>query len=202
MRIHYHSIPHSIHPYCSTSNSCELCPAGTSSSGGTSYCFSSTVRDALLDFKSSTSCSSPCTSNPCDSWTGSNYCSGSWTGISCTNGLVTRINLYGRLLSGSLPASWSTLTGLTSLDISTNVLTGRLPMEWSNLVGLSLLYLYSNQLTSTIPQEWTALTNLNQAGLDLNDTSICGSIPLNLIGKVLPSSFSDCMCPVGSFFNR
>ena len=58
---------------------------------------------------------------------------------------------------GPLPASWSALTALTFIDLSSNALTGTLPREWASgtlLVVLRTINLAANQLWSTIPAEW------------------------------------------------
>ena len=50
----------------------------------------------------------------------------SWYGITCENGHVTRLSIYGNNLVGSLPADLSSLTNLQTLWLSSNQLSGNI----------------------------------------------------------------------------
>ena len=55
----------------------------------------------------------PCVNpNPYTNWTSGNPCDGNWTGIYCTNSVVTAIEVFGHCLSGTLPDSLTQLSGL------------------------------------------------------------------------------------------
>lgn len=43
---------------------------------------------------------------------------------------LRRLGLSGCGLNGTLPAAWSTLTNLTSMDLSRNALVSTLPPQW------------------------------------------------------------------------
>eukprot|EP00191_Tetraselmis_sp_GSL018_P023304 CAMPEP_0177624198 /NCGR_PEP_ID=MMETSP0419_2-20121207/29351_1 /TAXON_ID=582737 /ORGANISM="Tetraselmis sp., Strain GSL018" /LENGTH=143 /DNA_ID=CAMNT_0019124887 /DNA_START=361 /DNA_END=794 /DNA_ORIENTATION=+ len=45
--------------------------------------------------------------------------------------------MIGANLSGTLPAQWSALTGLSSMSLISSGLLGELPPQWSTLAGLS-----------------------------------------------------------------
>lgn len=54
------------------------------------------------------------------SWTSKTVCNGSftaWDGVRCINGRVTQLHLSSAGLVGTLPAAWSNLTSLWSLDV-------------------------------------------------------------------------------------
>ena len=141
---------------------------------------SSTETNALLAFKSSTSCGYSgclCTTNPFDTWTGT-ACSGSnstWDGVTCTSGSVGTISLSGRCLKGGLPMDWAMLTALIDLDLYNNAMTGRLPVEWSSLTNLDYMRLGINSLSLTLPPEWGSLTALTF--LSLHENNLNGSLP-------------------------
>lgn len=55
-------------------------------------------------------------------------------------------NLAQNALTGPLPAQWSSLSSLASLDASSNYLSGPLPDSWRALDSLQELRLASNNL--------------------------------------------------------
>ena len=91
---------------------------------------------------------------------------------------VTKINLYGDNLSGTIPTELGSLTGLTRLSISINQLSGTIPGELGNLTSLTQLFLNANDLSGTIPGELGNLTGLEDLYLHANDLS--GTIPTEL----------------------
>ncbi|WP_041257381.1 FG-GAP-like repeat-containing protein [Fibrella aestuarina] len=102
-----------------------------------------------------------------------------WYGVGCDgNGRVTSLVLGNNQLSGSLPASLSTLTSLTTLALDNNQLTGSLPDGLRALTGLTSLSLGGNQFSGTIPVSLTALSNLESLNLERNQ--LTGSMPANL----------------------
>ncbi|KAK7199218.1 Leucine rich repeat N-terminal domain containing protein [Novymonas esmeraldas] len=91
--------------------------------------------------------------------------------------LLTRIRAdgLGSSLSGTLPASWSRLTQLTTVFLAGNALTGPLPGAWSSLTGLELFNAGKNAFTGTLPAEWGSLRRLSF--LDVSVNQLTGPIP-------------------------
>ncbi|KAK7199195.1 Leucine rich repeat N-terminal domain/Leucine Rich Repeat/Leucine Rich repeat [Novymonas esmeraldas] len=90
---------------------------------------------------------------------------------------LTQVQISGKgaMVSGSLPASWSRLTGLTEVTLAGNALTGPLPAEWSDMRLLESLNLGKNQLTGPIPESWGLMAQLSH--LALNNNQLAGAIP-------------------------
>ncbi|KAK1430080.1 hypothetical protein QVD17_12580 [Tagetes erecta] len=139
---------------------------------------------------------------------GSDPCGGSWDGITCTNGRVTKITLASMQLVGDLPGDIGQLSELRILDLSYNKgLTGSLTSQVGNLRKLTHLFLVgcgftgpipgtignierlislslsSNSFTGPIPASVGNLTNLYW--LDLTANKLTGNIPVS--NKITPS---------------
>jgi Leucine-rich repeat (LRR) protein len=99
-----------------------------------------------------------------------------WTGVTCAWGHVQRISLTTNNLSGNLPATLGSLTGLQYLWLSGNQLSGGIPPELGNLTSLQSLRLGVNQLSGSIPPELGRLASLQDFNLFTNQLS--GNIPL------------------------
>ncbi len=101
-----------------------------------------------------------------------------WDGITVAGSpaRVTKLELSGKSLDGTIPSSLSDLTSLTELDLGGNALTGSIP-DLSALTSLGILTLGPNNLLSAgpIPSWLTAQTSLTS--LDLSNTNRTGSIP-------------------------
>ncbi|WP_177236632.1 FG-GAP-like repeat-containing protein [Spirosoma endophyticum] len=108
--------------------------------------------------------------------TGCNPCG--WSGVTCTNGRVTGLNLYDNNLRGSIPTSLSALTNLQDLNMSVNQLGGNIPASLGTLSNLINLVLNNNQLSGSIPESFSGLTNTSAIHLENNQLS--GSIPTSL----------------------
>ncbi|CAI7890087.1 unnamed protein product, partial [Closterium sp. NIES-54] len=83
-------------------------------------------------------------------WVAGGDCSWASNLMCDAQGMVTRINLYNALLTGSIAGSISALDRLTYLDLSHNRLIGSIP----SIIGMSrlnFLNLSSNNLTGSIP---------------------------------------------------
>ena len=66
---------------------------------------------------------------------------------------------------GTIPSSLSLYSlSLTYLDFSTNLLTGTVPAELSALTGLQRLALSSNKLSGTVPSQLSLFTKLSYVG--------------------------------------
>ena len=103
-----------------------------------------------------------------------------WTGVSCSDGVITDLILTLKGIAGTIPTSISALTGLTTLDLHHNSITGTLPSEMSTLTGLTVLRLRNNSITGTLPSELSGLTSL--VNLPLWSNSITGTLPSELSG--------------------
>ncbi|XP_052144293.1 probable leucine-rich repeat receptor-like protein kinase At1g68400 [Oryza glaberrima] len=110
---------------------------------------------------------------------------GTWRGVSCAGGRVTRLVLEGFGLSGdaALPAL-ARLDGLRVLSLKGNGLTGAIP-DLSPLAGLKLLFLAGNSLSGPIPPSIGALYRLYR--LDLSFNNLSGVVPpeLNRLDRLL-----------------
>ncbi|PKU76746.1 receptor-like kinase TMK4 [Dendrobium catenatum] len=118
---------------------------------------------------------------PVDWKAGSDPCSPKWSGVSCSGGRITGINLRGRGIAGTLPASISSLSGLQSLFLSGNQLSGPLP-SLGGLAALEVISLDSNLFSSVPSDFFSGLSSLQK--LSINDN------PLS--PWQLPDSLADC----------
>ena len=99
-----------------------------------------------------------------------------WQGITLDGqGRVSRLDLRGQGLDGTLPSSIATLTYLTHLTLDDNNLEGPIPPELGTLEDLVHLRAHSAALTGGLPGELGNLENLEQ--LDLSDNDLAGAIP-------------------------
>jgi Leucine-rich repeat (LRR) protein len=132
---------------------------------------------ALLDLYTNTA-GATWTDSPANNWNVTNTpCS--WTGVTCSGGVVTQLIRSSQNLSGSPNPYLNGLTNLTSLDLSHNSLNGNLPITWPS-TNLTYIALNNNQFGGSIPTLPAGLTYLN---LSYN-TSVSGSIP------ILPASLT------------
>jgi hypothetical protein len=116
------------------------------------------------------------------SGTGANgaYCS--WTGISCTDGKVTEIDIWSGKgitdLKGKLPpaGAFSGLDSLVEVTISDQPgITDTLPDDWARLQQLRHVSVANNSLIGTIPESWGSLKGLTKLWLFRN--ILTGSLP-------------------------
>ncbi|CAN4099924.1 unnamed protein product [Withania somnifera] len=90
-------------------------------------------------------------------------------GVTCDNetGLVTKISLDNKSLSGVISPSIFSLKSLTSLGLPSNSLSGKLPSELTNCTSLKMLNVTGNNMNGTIP-DLSKLTNLEVLDLSIN----------------------------------
>ena len=114
-----------------------------------------------------------------------------WYGITCLSEAwprrITKIDLSGNDLSGSLPGELSRLTQLRELRIDNSgpghrfrKLTGNLPAVLGQLEHLEVLLLGDNEFTGSIPIEYGNLANLRE--LSLANSNLTGPIPESFTG--------------------
>jgi hypothetical protein len=127
----------------------------------------------------------------------------SWTGVSCTNGVVTALDLYSASIwiAGTFPWELVLLTNLITLDFSFSQFTGVIPTRINELTNMEILwmehnlfsgplipdlpesligiYLHGNDFTGSIPDVWgSSLTNLQE--LLIYENQLTGTIPSSL----------------------
>lgn len=120
--------------------------------------------------------------NWCGTKSNGNYVNGpctgttAWLGVSCTNGVVQKVDLADKGLQGSLPTTLSLLTGgLTDLLLSDNSLTGTIPFQFGSLTKMGFLNLSRNKLSGTLPSSLGALTKM--FAIYVQGNSLTGPIP-------------------------
>jgi hypothetical protein len=93
--------------------------------------------------------------------TSGNSCNWSTTDLNVFSGLdsLTSLTIRYSQLRGAIPASWSRLVKLQTLDLRNNSITGMAP-EFGNLSNLATLTLNNNQIAGALPPEFGNLTNL------------------------------------------
>lgn len=104
-----------------------------------------------------------------------------WDGVETDgSGRVTRLDLGGNGLRGTLPVALAQLSHLQGLYLSSNQLSGAIPAELGNLANLRQLNLSYNQLSGAIPAELGELAGLDL--LDLHGNQLSEAIPVELGG--------------------
>ena len=101
-----------------------------------------------------------------------------WYGLTCNEGHVTQVELYGNHLQGTIPPEIGDLLKLWELGLNRNELNGPIPRELGKLVNLSFLFLEDNQLSDSIPAELGNMSAL--VFLKLQNNQLSGSIPPSL----------------------
>lgn len=126
-----------------------------------------------------------------------------WSGVTVTDGRVTRLNLSNASLTGTIPESLGSLSGLKSLDMSNNSLSGTIPESLGSLSELEFLDLSNNSLSGSAPR-MDALTGLITLDLSRNALTALPALPAsagleylafreNQLNGILPnlSAFAD-----------
>ncbi|CAA7408781.1 unnamed protein product [Spirodela intermedia] len=113
------------------------------------------------------------------SWTPrTDPCSGTWAGVACRGGRVTRILLQDRHLQGTVDDTLTFLPYLRLLNLSHNRLTGELPDGFLRLRRLRRIDLSVNNISGHIPSEIARLPRLLTLRLERN--LLTGEIPSSL----------------------
>jgi hypothetical protein len=128
------------------------------------------------------SCTRDCASTTCSIYQDGRNLGGTlpdvFDRLACASKIVL-MNLGSNGIGGTVPASFSSLTGLTFLGFYDNNLRGTVPASFSALTNLVLLWFDGNQLGGTVPTSLSALTNLERL-----------SFASNQLGGALPASFT------------
>ncbi|XP_076934799.1 uncharacterized protein LOC143601214 [Bidens hawaiensis] len=99
-----------------------------------------------------------------------------WTGITCnSNGIVEKLDLSGRNLSGKIPDEIQRLRGLTSINLCCNGFSSPLPKSLSNLTRLEMLDLSQNYFVDSFPSGLGMAAGLSLLNASSNNFS--GDIP-------------------------
>ncbi|XP_021756793.1 putative leucine-rich repeat receptor-like serine/threonine-protein kinase At2g24130 [Chenopodium quinoa] len=138
----------------------------------------SSDRAALLSFMS---CIDLDPQGALKTWNSSHIHVCNWTGVTCSinETRVTKLDLRGRLLRGTISASLGNLKSLSILDLSENFFQGQIPPQLGSIPGLSQISLASNLLQGEIPPELGSLKQLNY--LNLGSNNLVGRIPEPLL---------------------
>eukprot|EP01039_Chlorochromonas_danica_P011752 gene11752-13205_t len=108
----------------------------------------------------------------------SNPCSG-WYGVSCAlvdnDCHIIQIYLAQNNLTGTIPASISSIMYLEEFVLNTNSLFGSIPSSLGSLEAMEYLYLYENELVGPIPSSLGQMKRLVSLGLYSNQ--LTGTIP-------------------------
>ncbi|KAK8935194.1 hypothetical protein KSP39_PZI013178 [Platanthera zijinensis] len=106
-----------------------------------------------------------------------------------TLSLITSIDLSGNSLSGEIPQTLTDLNGLINLNLSENHLTGKIPGNIGGMHELESLDLSNNQLFGEIPTNMSFIRFLSV--LNISNNNLSGEIPPGgQFGTFNPSSFS------------
>jgi hypothetical protein len=130
-------------------------------------------RQALVDLYHSTH--GQLWNDQTNNWLQGDPCDNQWTGVSCSEGHISKLELNDAGLSGQLPASLSQLSQLNTLDVGNNHIHGSIPTSITALSKLQTLMLASNQLTGYLPVNLGDMTALQIVFLDNN--RLLGAIP-------------------------
>ena len=105
-----------------------------------------------------------------------------WHGVTVGGPLerVTKLELPGWSLNGTIPPALGQLSHLVSLDLSGNRLAGGIPPSLGGLPRLVALRLHRNRLTGPVPPEFAKLPRLEELQLQEND--LTGPAPPQLGG--------------------
>lgn len=121
-------------------------------------------------------------------WTDPDPCN-KWGKVECSGGRVTKIQIGGQGLQGSLPQSISNLSSLQIFEVMRNSLTGPLP-TFSGLKNLQRILLNDNNFTSIPSDFFTDLNALQVAYFDNNKFMSGWRIPDSLLSASSLATFS------------
>jgi hypothetical protein len=166
-------------------------------------------RDVLIELYNSTG-GKNWTSN--SGWLGDFGTECDWSGISCLENHVVRLDLSNRGLTGSIPKILVLLAHLKELDLSNNMLGGTLPSIFGNdsglsttigvasdedqrLIRLEVMHLHNNQFSGSIPKnlgsiQVLTLHNNKFTGSIVRECTFLGNVSGDEICESIFSSFA------------
>nr|GMD93364.1 receptor-like protein kinase 5 [Ipomoea batatas]GME19830.1 receptor-like protein kinase 5 [Ipomoea batatas] len=113
-------------------------------------------------------------------WTSSSdHCT--WLGITCRNGVVTKIQLGRLIINDTIPPFICDLKNLTHLDLNNNNIPGSFPAFLYNCSKLEYLDLSFNNLSGIIPDDISLLFPRLQV-LKLSSNWFMGGVPAGIEG--------------------
>lgn len=113
------------------------------------------------------------------SWNDStNFCN--WRGVTCgrRHKRVTKLDLHGLRLRGSVSPHIGNLSFLRLIELSNNSFSGEIPPEVGRLFRLQYLYLANNTFTGEIPAQLSNCSELRE--IDFGRNRLLGRIPSEL----------------------
>jgi len=109
------------------------------------------------------------------------------------SGLTTLLHLYisSNEINGTLPSELGLMSNLETFEVDSNQITGTLPSELGLMKNLKYLRVSSNQLSGSMPSELGLLSNLLY--LEVNSNELTGTIPseLGLLKQVIQIDLRD-----------
>nr|GLL39758.1 receptor-like protein kinase 5 [Ipomoea trifida] len=104
-----------------------------------------------------------------------------WLGITCRNGVVTKIQLGALIINDTIPPFICDLKNLTHLDLNNNNIPGSFPAFLYNCSNLEYLDLSFNNLTGIIPDDISLLFPRLEV-LKLSSNWFVGGVPAEIEG--------------------
>lgn len=117
---------------------------------------------------------------------GTDPCGQSWKGVYCSASAVTEIKLSGLGLTGTLGYQLSSLSSLTTLDLSNNNIQNSIPYQLPP--NITYLNLAGNGLSDSLPYSISEITSLSY--LNVSHNSLSGQIA-DVFSKLLNLSTLD-----------
>ncbi|CAN6337041.1 unnamed protein product [Urochloa humidicola] len=100
--------------------------------------------------------------------------------------LLQELDLSANQLSGSIPESIASLSGVSQMNLSHNQFTGEIPAGLGSMPVLNLLDLSSNHLSGAIPP---SLGSLRSSQLNFSSNQLTGEVPAALANPANDQSF-------------
>ena len=112
-------------------------------------------------------------------WMSGDPCTNSWYGVTCSGSGATKVSLYNKGLSGTLPTQLGLLGSLTQtfdyFSVGYDPISGTLPSELGLLSELTRMTAQYLELTGTIPTEVGRFTDVQRFYLHYNEMT--GRVP-------------------------
>lgn len=114
-----------------------------------------------------------------------------WNGVNCSTTFVrvTKLDLKGKYLQGTISPFLSNLSGLILLELSDNSFQGPIPPELGTLANLELLSIEGNGIQYEIPGSFSKLSELRY--INLRSNQLHGNLPASLFYNCTQLSYID-----------